>query len=414
MSCILNQNLELPCFDGVGGIKELYIGNWIGGALTFTVTDWLITSFTKPSDYLMFTFAQPSEVAEWTSTTETSIENATTFHTQKIGMTFYKMSAETNELVNTLCTGRFLIIVLDNNGKYWLLGYDFGAYCKAMAGGANRMMGDLNGFRLEFESKEKHVPYEVDASAFASFWRSDLDYEVTLAPQMRIEFQTATDPITLGRYAYQYRGTTPTPFIATAGLKSIPLPFTAPIMRYNKLSHYLAGSSSNIATVTSVGANDAIFLSYSASVAPMLPLSALDKVLVYWPYVSGTHTPYFTDNNDNTAFEIPVLVFHPSTQELLFYGQSSLVMAVYTRNSSSITFLLTHIANTTAIAEFGSPSFTWTIPTGSYVAYPSDPANSILWTVPTGVHTIGLTTNWFVGVSATIPRSYRSMVITVF
>lgn len=408
MSCELNRNIELDCRD-IGGVKELYIGNWVGDDLTYTVTDGLITSFTAPVGYTLYTFPQPLEVAEWTSNVETSIENGTTYYTHNVGMTFYQLSADTNDLINTLCTARFLIIVLDNNGKYFLLGYQFGATVKVASIGAGKSLSDLNGAKLEFETKEKVVPYEVSTDAFASITTTDLTYEITFKPAMTVHFLSVAGPTVSGFWDMSYSRVTAS-FISTQGLKSIPLPYVEPTLFYNDLNLLILGSASYTATTSTSYNNPFTRIDYQPSVTPLLPVlgGIANNIICY--FESGSSIPYFTDNADNTAYDNGIMILKSFFQELVYYGQSDISISPYTSTSTSITLILTHTTPPTTIPELVNPICYWTIPDGTYSVYPLDPLNSILWTVNTGVHTVGLTTEW---TTPGIPNSYRSMVITV-
>lgn len=408
MSCELNRNIELGCRD-IGGVKELYIGNWVGDDLTYTVTDGLITSFTAPVGYTLYTFPQPLEVAEWTSNVETSIENCTTFYTHNVGMTFYQLSADTNDIINTLCVGRFLIIVLDNNGKYFLLGYQFGATVKVASIGAGRSLSDLNGARLEFETKEKIVPYEVSTDAFASITTTDLTYEITFKPSMTVHFLSTLSPTASGFWDMSYSRVTAS-FVSTLGLKAIPLPFATPTLFYNDLNHYIGGSSSYATLLSTSYNNPFTRLDYQPYINPLLPLVVADKVICY--FENGSSVPYFTDNGNNTAYDNGIMILNSDQQELLYYGQSDISISPYTSTSTSITLILTHTTPPTTIPELVNPRCSWTIPDGTYSVYPLDPLNSILWTVDAGVHTIGLRTRWTVP-GVVQPNAYRSMVVTV-
>lgn len=404
MSCEITRNIEPDCRD-IGGVRELYIGNFVGTQLTYTLTGNLITSFHTPAGYSLFTFPQPLEVAEWTSTPQTSNDNGTTFYNNKIGMSFYQLSADTNDLIDTLVKGRFLIIVLDNNGRYFLLGYDFGATVKVGTIGAGKNASDLNGAKLDFETREKRVVYEVSEAAVQSILTPDLGYEITLAPAMTLSFRTAIDPITSGMWQTSYSRLTAS-FITTKGLKTGSFTFSTPQLNYNKLSSLTSGSASLTSTGTAFN-NPLTRINYDLLSSPLGPKP--DFVVAYFDNSDNT-IPFFVDNNLNSAYDRGVMLISPTTQELDYYAQSNINVSLYASNTSIITLLLTSSMAEIPQIEFQNPIKSWQTDDGAIAPYPLDPLNSILWTLPTGVFKMKLVTQFL----NPVPYATRSIVVTVF
>ena len=66
-----------------------------------------------------------------------------------------------------LCMDEVAVIVLDNNGKYWFLGYDNPVTATAATGQSGTAFGDFGGYNVELTDNSKELPYEVTAEAIA-------------------------------------------------------------------------------------------------------------------------------------------------------------------------------------------------------------------------------------------------------
>ena len=72
-----------------------------------------------------------------------------------------------NEIVN-LAQADLLIIVKDQNGKYWLLGQVNGMSMAASIAQTGTAYGDRNGYELNFEGAEPAPANEILYSAFSA------------------------------------------------------------------------------------------------------------------------------------------------------------------------------------------------------------------------------------------------------
>lgn len=168
MSCLITGGIGLECRDNAGGIQNIYIGNYNGSSMTYTIGTssdvGQITSF-GGATVSMYTFNQPLESASLNMTGGFSTENGTSFYTQTVELVIHKMTAAHSTIVNTLGQGTWRIIVLDQNGRYFLVGAQNGARVSASTPGAGKALGDLNGYKLTFEAKEPLLPIEVTSTA---------------------------------------------------------------------------------------------------------------------------------------------------------------------------------------------------------------------------------------------------------
>ena len=166
MSCILANGIALGCKDSLGGIKEVYIGSTNATTVfTYDVNDVIDTATLAPN---FFTFEQRNEQGEFVQTGQHSVENGTNFWEQSVSLIFTKNDAEDRNTLMLLAQSTLMIIVLDQNGKYWVVGQENGADLTASTQSAGKSYGDLNGTTVSFMGKESSPAREMSAACFAT------------------------------------------------------------------------------------------------------------------------------------------------------------------------------------------------------------------------------------------------------
>ena len=166
MSCILANGIALGCKDSLGGIKEVYIGSTNATTVfTYDVNDVIDSATAAPN---FFTFEQRNEQGEFVQTGQHSVENGTNFWEQSVSLIFTKNDAEDRNTLMLLAQSTLMIIVLDQNGKYWVVGESNGADLTASTQSAGKAYGDLNGTTVSFMGKESSPAREMDSVTFAT------------------------------------------------------------------------------------------------------------------------------------------------------------------------------------------------------------------------------------------------------
>lgn len=157
-NCTTLAGITLDCRDNVGGIETVFIEN-IETSLAVTAT----AGVAAVADVLVDTVALDAtlssmDVYECVKQTgmleETgtfSDENGTVFFTSVATAVFNKLDgAKLNELYELAVSAKLLVIVKDNNGKYWLVGNDRGAVATSSTEGTGTAYGDRNGISMSF------------------------------------------------------------------------------------------------------------------------------------------------------------------------------------------------------------------------------------------------------------------------
>ena len=170
-NCLITTGYTFPCRTNQGGVKAVYIGTFNDTSMTMTIgtgaTVSEVTAFAGAT-VSFYTVTQRQEQATFTNTFVPSIDNGTTFWEQSVSIVVEQVDNVLANWINILGQGLWRIIVLDNNGSYWLVGSKNGAYMTTGAGGAHKAYGDGNKTTLTFVAKEPLHPYLVASSAATS------------------------------------------------------------------------------------------------------------------------------------------------------------------------------------------------------------------------------------------------------
>jgi len=168
MACVLTAGYALGCRDNIGGIQEVYIGEWNGDALGYTFgTASIITAFTGATGSF-FTFEQEAQVGSYTENGVFSNENGTSFYEQTCVITLHKLEAPLRNTILVLGQGKWRVIIKDQRGKYWLMGKQNPVRVSASTPQLGKAYGDLNGAVITFMGAEPEIAYEVEAAAALS------------------------------------------------------------------------------------------------------------------------------------------------------------------------------------------------------------------------------------------------------
>ena len=167
MSCILNSGYSLSCRDSIGGIQAAYIGNFETGQLYTLDGDSNIVGITG-STVSYYTFEQEMESATFTQEGQYSTENGTVFFDQQLTLMFHKNDADLRNLLLILSQANLSVIVKDQRGEYWLMGFQNGVRAISGSQNAGKAFGDMNGVTITLQGKEPQPAHRIeDISVFS-------------------------------------------------------------------------------------------------------------------------------------------------------------------------------------------------------------------------------------------------------
>jgi len=166
MACNLSAGFTRDCSDSVGGIEELYLLPR-DSVSTFTESGHEITAITD-GGATWYKYELKKEVGSIVATTTIDPANGTRFSEGVVAFSINKFSATKSNELRLMVLGRLAIIVKDNNGVYWGLGFQSYAEGQSLVANTGTSVGDRSGYDIELMSKEAETPYEVSAATIAT------------------------------------------------------------------------------------------------------------------------------------------------------------------------------------------------------------------------------------------------------
>lgn len=167
MACLYNTGYALGCRDNLGGLQKVYVRNWSAStSYTYDSTGQITGGTNIASSY--YTVEQRNETAEFMQEGQHSLENGTNFWNQNVNLVFHKYQASIRNLIYLMAQTETEIIVLDQNGNYFLIGEQNGANLIASAPNVGKAFGDLNGSTVGFQAKEPAPARQLTTAFFAT------------------------------------------------------------------------------------------------------------------------------------------------------------------------------------------------------------------------------------------------------
>lgn len=168
MACVLTNGYTLGCRDNIGGIQEVYIGEYNGDAMTYTFGTFSVITAFSGATVSFYTFEQDAQVGSYMENGVFSTENGTSFYEQTAMITLHKLEADLRNKLLILGQGKWRVLIKDQRGKYWLMGKQNPVRVSASTPQLGKAYGDLNGAVVTFAGFEPEIAYEVEAAAALS------------------------------------------------------------------------------------------------------------------------------------------------------------------------------------------------------------------------------------------------------
>ena len=168
MACSnLTAGFILDCNSNQGGIEKIFIAN--GPVASITESAGVITAINVggsplvPADF--FVFETPRQTSSLTETITPTQENGTVTYDQQLTMVFNKMSAaKRNQLLLMAEATSMVAVAKDNNGNYFSIGIERGAYMTSGTSVSGVAYADRNGYELVIGGMEKAPMYLVTST----------------------------------------------------------------------------------------------------------------------------------------------------------------------------------------------------------------------------------------------------------
>ena len=150
------------CTNNLGGIKNIWLANYMEGAATVTDNANDISGFKDGVTWYKYPIRKGT--ASMTSTYNTSTDGASYVSTE-LSLVFTRMETQKRVAMTSFALAEAMAVVEDSNGKYWFLGKDAPITLTAGGGETGTAKGDRNAYTATFTDESLTFPYEVTASA---------------------------------------------------------------------------------------------------------------------------------------------------------------------------------------------------------------------------------------------------------
>lgn len=161
-SCKTITKLEYDlCQNNLGGIKNIWLANYVENAATVTENANDISGFAEGVTWFKYPIRKGT--ASMTSTYNTSTDGASYVSTE-LSIVFTRMETQKRVAMTSFALAEAMAVVEDSNGKYWFLGKDAPITLTAGGGETGTAKGDRNAYTATFTDESLTFPYEVAAS----------------------------------------------------------------------------------------------------------------------------------------------------------------------------------------------------------------------------------------------------------
>lgn len=165
-SCLTNYTLKgvgYDCNPNLAGIKEVYITYFddvtvASGDVNFDTHE--ISAVTLSSGVEWYTYSFARNTSSLNSTLTKDDANGTRYYTHTIELVFNKLSAQKHLEAMALAAEKLAVIVVDNNGNKWFVGYDAYVSGTAEEVGTGASADDRNGYSVTLEGTSAYLPFK--------------------------------------------------------------------------------------------------------------------------------------------------------------------------------------------------------------------------------------------------------------
>lgn len=165
-SCLTNYTLKgvgFDCNPNLAGVRNVYITYYDDvtvPASAVSESAHTISNVTLSSGVNWYTYEFARNTSSLDSTLTKDDANGTRYYTNTLTLVFNKLTAQKHLEVMALAAEKLAVIVEDNNGHFWFLGYDSYVSGTAEEVGTGASADDRNGYSVTIEGTSAYLPFE--------------------------------------------------------------------------------------------------------------------------------------------------------------------------------------------------------------------------------------------------------------
>lgn len=173
MACGCNSltgGIAKSCELSSGGLRKVYITDLCNiNSLVLASPSGKISAINMASATGFYEFSFPKNSSGYTEELTSEEIAGSQFYTQTLTLVINRREKVKGDTIQLLAAfKRLAIIVLDSNGKFWLLGNDEGMTLSGNTGGSGLAKPDANNYTLTFTAEEPALANEVESAAVSA------------------------------------------------------------------------------------------------------------------------------------------------------------------------------------------------------------------------------------------------------
>lgn len=154
------KGITYSCEANLAGIKEIYLGY----RNDFSVEKTSSTNTVQLGGIegaKLYKYAFAKKTGSMTSTLTKDETNGIRYYTTTINLQFNKMEGAKHLEIEAMAAEQLIAIVVDNNGKSWLVGEDSYVSADSTTAQTGQGFDELNGYQISLSSQNASLPKEV-------------------------------------------------------------------------------------------------------------------------------------------------------------------------------------------------------------------------------------------------------------
>lgn len=173
-SCFtLSQGISKECNSSMGGIKAVWLTDYKHGL--FTQASGSDKAVTFETSYLnsFYRFHTNKSASSLTSTFNIDESTGNNYITTEVALQFGRMNADKRIAINALRQAEVQGVLLDNNGKAWVVGYDNPVIVTAGTAQTGAGISEANNYSITLTDTSADLPYELSESMVDELMKID-------------------------------------------------------------------------------------------------------------------------------------------------------------------------------------------------------------------------------------------------
>ena len=183
-NCLISSGRGHFCQGQVGGIKTIFLANWYDAnkitLVTAAADTGIVSALTTASALSFYQFDLDRQTSSFNQTITTGGGGAINYE-QALDVHMSHDSQESWARMQNVTEGVFQVIILDNNGVYYLAGVDNGISVTggSFAHGGDVAFTDYVGYIMQLVGSEPFPAYNLTTTSPFTAFASDITLETT-------------------------------------------------------------------------------------------------------------------------------------------------------------------------------------------------------------------------------------------